>query len=189
MLETCSLYPCTRRASSQRFTISNRSFRPGSTLHREPAAMAMSSRCRPMSKLRRLAAAPYRALCRARDLYVKSLGGCAGKAQRPPFSAAMPRARSYAFHQHGRDDDVGELIRAASTRSLPVKGSRDDGGAGAVPRSQSVAGVVMRIDEEKQCSFEGDVKLGLGLGMPPAYPRSRSCAVVRRRSQLGGVVA
>ncbi|KAL0921887.1 hypothetical protein M5K25_009002 [Dendrobium thyrsiflorum] len=139
-------------------------------------------------RLMRCMQAPLRALRCARDMYVKSLGGCAGEGggggRGAPMTgvtagmvAMMPRARSVnAFGNSngfgegsGRDDDFKELLRANS------KQDHDDAAAGmaqAIKRSQSVAPAIGRIDEDAPCDdFDGDInKLGI--------PRSKSCAVV-----------
>ncbi|XP_028551738.1 uncharacterized protein LOC110112732 [Dendrobium catenatum] len=150
------------------------------------------------SSLMRCMKAPLRALRCARDMYVKSLGGCAGAGgggRGAPMTgvtagmvAMMPRARSVnAFGNSngfgggsGRDDDFKELIRANS------KQDHDDAAAGmaqAIKRSQSVAPAIGRIDEDAPCDdFDGDIyKLGI--------PRSKSCAVVptARRINILGV--
>ncbi|CAL9079611.1 hypothetical protein MUK42_27797 [Musa troglodytarum] len=121
------------------------------------------------NKLLRYIKAPYRALLRARDSYVNSMAGCAGRAQRGPTIIAMPRTQSRSFHRpqmSSGEDDINDLIRAASrSRLRSVEGA-------AVPRSRSVA--AMRIDEDKPCDFEGDVKVAWG-------PRNRSCDVVSKR--------
>ncbi|CAL9079609.1 unnamed protein product [Musa textilis] len=129
----------------------------------------MTKGSRKGNKLLRYIKAPYRALLRARDLYVNSMAGCAGRAQRGPTIITMPRAQSRSFHRpqmSSGENDINDLIRAASRSRLPsVEGA-------AVLRSHSVA--AMRIDEDKPCNFEGDVKVALG-------PRSRSCDVVSKR--------
>ncbi|KAJ8465511.1 hypothetical protein OPV22_028063 [Ensete ventricosum] len=123
------------------------------------------------SKLSQYIKAPYRALRHARDLYESSMSGIAGKSQRGPI-IALPRA--HGFGQHSRrsssEEEINELIRAAcksKMRAIPVK---EDGTL--VPRSHSVA--TMRIDEDKPCDFEDDLKVALG-------PRSRSYDVATKR--------
>ena len=112
--------------------------------------------------------APVRVLCSVRDLYVKGMNGCAGRVQYGAAGAiACP---SYSEFPHGHsfhsarssasDEDLRELIRAASRSSqMPVK------------RSQSV--VVGRIDEDAPCEFKEDANVGSDL----LFPRSRSYAV------------
>ncbi|WOL03079.1 hypothetical protein Cni_G11799 [Canna indica] len=129
------------------------------------------------SKLSQYIKAPVRALRHARDLYESSMAGIAGKGQRGPIMSAP---RSHGFGRHSRsnsssgsssEDELNELIRAAcksKMRSLPIKS--EDGAA--VPRSHSVA--TMRIDEDKPCSFDDDLKVELG-------PRSKSYDVAAKR--------
>ncbi|OEL28589.1 hypothetical protein BAE44_0010393 [Dichanthelium oligosanthes] len=96
---------------------------------------------------------PRRALCAARDLYVRSLTGCAGHL---PGDAA--------------DEDLRELIRAASQRRAAEAAAQRH--PAAVPRSQSVA--MARIDEDQPCEFGGAAAV--------VFPRSQSCAAGAGRS-------
>lgn len=125
--------------------------------------------------------APRRALGRARDLYVRSLTGCAGHLPAdaafgyPSFAAApLPRADSFASSRRSGvydDDDLRELIRAASQRRAAEAAAAAE--PVTVPRSQSVA--MARIDEDRPCEFAG-------AGV--VFPRSRSCAA--GASRVGG---
>ncbi|CAD5176531.1 unnamed protein product [Musa acuminata subsp. burmannicoides] len=122
----------------------------------------MSKRGGTSRRFGRCMKAPVRALCRARDLYVRSMNSCAGRMEYgPPLGCPhfedLPR--SYGLQSAG-DEDLRELMRAAS-RSLGTLPPP------AVPRSQSVA--VGRIDEDKPCDF-GEVAVGADL----LLPRSRS---------------
>ncbi|XP_020095938.1 uncharacterized protein LOC109715372 [Ananas comosus] len=103
--------------------------------------------------------APLRVLCRARDLYVRSMAECAGHVQYEGAAFGFPAygevPRSFSLRSDGGgsgEEDLRELIRAAST----AQGRR--AALGGVERSQSVA--VGRIDE----------------GSSLLFPRSRSCA-------------
>ncbi|URE03364.1 hypothetical protein MUK42_22837 [Musa troglodytarum] len=128
--------------------------------------------------------APLRALCHARDFYVRSMNSCAGRMEYgPPLGygpqlGALPR--SYSLHQSTRssasDEDLRQLIRAASLRGALSRspGHGTPPPPSAVPRSQSVA--FGRIDEDKPCEF-GDAKVGADL----LLPRSRSYAPGRER--------
>ncbi|KAF0908305.1 hypothetical protein E2562_024719 [Oryza meyeriana var. granulata] len=121
--------------------------------------------------------APRRALGRARDFYVRSITGCAGHLPPdtafgygyPTFAAtspAMSRNSSLASSSRfsGGDEDMRELIRAASQRLVAEQAAAAE--PATVPRSQSVA--MARIDEDRPCEFSG-----VGL----MFPRSQSCAV------------
>lgn len=122
--------------------------------------------------------APRRALCAARDLYVRSVTGCAGHLPADaafgyPTFAGAPSFRSDSFASSSSrrpsdaDEDLRELIRAASQRRAAEAeaAARQQQHPAAVPRSQSVA--MARIDEDRPCDdFEPDA----------AFPRSRSCA-------------
>ncbi|KAL6880417.1 hypothetical protein ACP4OV_011982 [Aristida adscensionis] len=122
---------------------------------------------------------PRRALGAARDLYVRSLTGCAGHMPGdaafgyPTFAAMQPcRVDSFASSSSrrsaagfGDDDDLRELIRAASQRRAAELAAATQ--PPPVPRSQSVA--MARIDEDRPCDFDGAGAL--------VFARSRSCAV------------
>ncbi|CAL4944176.1 unnamed protein product [Urochloa decumbens] len=151
------------------------------------AAAATASRgMRALAVLGRCVRAPLRALVRARDMYVSRMAACAGGGggRGPVGLVAMPRCQSHGFYRSaagaGADDDVLELIRAASRAGPPR----------AAPRSQSVA--IGRIDEDRACEFGmEDEERAQALG-----PRSRSCAVVvgvgpsaRTARRAGGVAA
>ncbi|XP_040382285.1 uncharacterized protein LOC121055016 [Oryza brachyantha] len=126
--------------------------------------------------------APRRALGRARDLYVRSITGCAGHlppdaafgygypAFAAPATPAMSRSSSLASSSAssrfaGGEEDMRELIRAASQRLAAERAAAAE--PATVPRSQSVA--MARIDEDRPCEFGG-----AGLVV---FPRSQSCAV------------
>ncbi|KAL0694508.1 hypothetical protein Bca4012_061688 [Brassica carinata] len=93
------------------------------------------------NKFLRIISTPFRALSKARDLYVRSITGCASRTQYPSSSSsvstAFPRSKSSssaAFSSSastrratdfGIDDDYSELVRAASVRSLGHKNEID----------------------------------------------------------------
>ncbi|XP_062187833.1 uncharacterized protein LOC133891128 [Phragmites australis] len=112
--------------------------------------------------------APRRALGAARDLYVRSLTACAGHLPAdaafgyPTFACSADSFASSSRRSSDVDDDLRELIRAASQRRAAAEAAHP----AAVSRSQSVA--MARIDEDRPCEFGGEVVL---------FPRSRSCAV------------
>ncbi|WVZ61719.1 hypothetical protein U9M48_011548 [Paspalum notatum var. saurae] len=123
---------------------------------------------------------PRRALCAARDLYVRSLTGCAGHLPgdaafgyptfaAPPSFLADGSSASSRRSSFDTDDDLRELIRAASQRRVDeaAQAAAAARHPAAVPRSQSVA--MARIDEDSPCS---DFEPG-----PAVFPRSRSYAV------------
>uniref|UniRef100_A0A0E0KJI5 Uncharacterized protein n=1 Tax=Oryza punctata TaxID=4537 RepID=A0A0E0KJI5_ORYPU len=128
------------------------------------------------SRLSWLWRAPARALGRARDMYVRGLTGCA---RCVPADAAFGypvfvpsgsmRSNSFGsdsrFGGGGADDDLRDLIRAASQR----RAAEQEREARAVARSQSMVGISMaRIDEDAPCEDFG------GAGVMQ-YPRSQSC--------------
>ncbi|XP_020582964.1 uncharacterized protein LOC110026388 [Phalaenopsis equestris] len=119
--------------------------------------------------------APFRFLRRARDMYVKGLGGCAGAgggARGGGFTAGvvalMPRARSRsAFGPSNRfsssDDDFSDLVRASSK-------VREAAAAVVVTRTQS-APTIERIEEVEE---------------EEVLERSQSCAVQPAAAAAGG---
>ncbi|KAL5217352.1 hypothetical protein ABZP36_018036 [Zizania latifolia] len=133
--------------------------------------------------LGRCVRAPLRVLVRARDIYVSRMAACAGGGGRGPVGlVAMPRCQSHGFYRSAgssSDDDVRELIRAASRAGPPRA-------PGVGPRSQSVA--IGRIDEDSPCEFGLDAAArALALA-----PRSKSCAVgptARTARRAAGVAA
>ncbi|KAK8933236.1 hypothetical protein KSP39_PZI015183 [Platanthera zijinensis] len=157
----------------------------------------------------RFMTSPFRALRRIRDMYVSSLGNCtrSGAASSrggnnnkisatAGMVAIMPRARSRTAFGHNSyrsgpdgDDDFRELVRVNSKQvdaaaAAKLSAARPPA-VTVVPRSQSVAASIGRIDEERPCEFDVDGDDGIklagiptGAGAGPAYSRSRSCAVV-----------
>ncbi|XP_010248357.1 PREDICTED: uncharacterized protein LOC104591250 [Nelumbo nucifera] len=137
------------------------------------------------SKLIRCIKAPLRILRKARDFYVRSMNDCAnrvsyGSVMGCPTGtiSTLPRSFSVNSSRPNEDDDLRELIRVASKRSLENKIEMElqqqQQMAGGVPRSFSVG--IGRIDEDKPCNFDEDFKVKTHL----LYPRSRSYAVTRR---------
>ncbi|XP_052149143.1 uncharacterized protein LOC127767747 [Oryza glaberrima] len=131
------------------------------------------------SRLSWLWRAPARALGRARDMYVRGMTGCARCVPAdaafgypvfvPSSAAASMRSNSFGSDSRfggGADDDLRELIRAASQR----RAAEQEREARAVARSQSMAsGISMaRIDEDAPCEEFG------GAGVMH-FPRSQSC--------------
>lgn len=129
------------------------------------------------SKLRWLWRAPARALGRARDLYMRGMTGCARCVPSdaafgyPVFAPApLSRSHSHSVDDWGADEDLRELVRAASQRRLEQRRAELQ----AVARSQSMAASLSmaRIDEDAPCEFGA----AAGDGGPGAlYPRSQSC--------------
>ncbi|KAJ1293761.1 hypothetical protein BS78_01G093900 [Paspalum vaginatum] len=146
----------------------------GTRIYMAVATTASVSRgMRALAVLGRCVRAPFRVLVRARDLYVSRMAACAGAGggMGPVGMVAVPRCQSHGFYRSaaggGTDDDVRELIRAASRAAA---GPPRPPGVG--PRSRTVA--IGRIDEDRPCEFgleDGERAQALG-------PRSKSCAVV-----------
>lgn len=151
----------------------------------------------------RIIISPYRALCKARDFYVRSMLDCAnsnavglhGASQGP----SLPRSFSAVSSRSLEDnEDYRELVRAASARSISGSADLDAyiklekraraGPRALPPRSVSVA--MGRIDEERPSSFfvedsaskignVNDGVVGKKKNHELRYPRSKSHAVAR----------
>lgn len=157
----------------------------------------MSRKAGQQNRFVRIISSPYRALCKARDFYVRSMLDCANSnAIGLQSSSQVPLPRSFsAASSRSHDDDVDyrELVRAASARSIgssgvdleayvKAKGGPRSGPRALPPRSISVA--MGRIDEERPTGFFGeDIKIGnnriVDRKNELKYPRSKSHAVAR----------
>jgi hypothetical protein len=126
-------------------------------------------------------------------MYVRGLTGCArympsdaafgGYPVFVPVAAPLSRSRSAAaagggYYEAG-DEDLRELVRAASQRRVEQRQAE----LRAVARSQSMAPALSmaRIDEDAPCEF--------GDGAGAMYARSQSCAGGRRARGQRKVVA
>ncbi|KAJ9166355.1 hypothetical protein P3X46_021125 [Hevea brasiliensis] len=129
---------------------------------------------------------PIKVLGKARDLYVKSMTGCAARASYG-HSMSMPHGQLPKSYSMGSSmsndyDDYRELIRAASVRSLGHKNEIDMlmQQSKQLPKSCSVGmGFMGRIDEaasEEEGSSHGANKKAAKAEL---YPRSRSYAVAK----------
>ncbi|XP_010490729.1 PREDICTED: uncharacterized protein LOC104768434 isoform X2 [Camelina sativa] len=156
------------------------------------------------NKFLRIISTPLRALGKARDLYVRSITGCAAKthySSSASVSASFGRSRSSssaAFSSSassrrttdfGIDEDYSELVRAASVRSLGHKSEIDmliqeklqqqkqQRQGGGLPKSSSVG--MARIEEDEEAE-EGSVNPKMKKAKKVSdllYPRSKSYAV------------
>ncbi|KAK4383701.1 hypothetical protein Sango_2751500 [Sesamum angolense] len=86
-----------------------------------------AKRIRTESRFARYMRGPVKALARARDLYVRSLSGCADHVHcadsmgfPAPHFESLPRSFS-TNSSYSKDEDLKELVRIASTRSLTGK--------------------------------------------------------------------
>uniref|UniRef100_A0A0D9VYK3 Uncharacterized protein n=1 Tax=Leersia perrieri TaxID=77586 RepID=A0A0D9VYK3_9ORYZ len=122
---------------------------------------------RALAILGRCVRAPFRVLVRARDIYVSRMAACAGGGGRAPVGlVSAPRCQSHGFYRSAggsTDDDVRELIRAATRAGMPPR---------VGPRSHSVA--IGRIDEDEPCEFFG---LDAAARALAKAPKSKSCTV------------
>ncbi|XVF61386.1 hypothetical protein PTKIN_Ptkin08bG0125000 [Pterospermum kingtungense] len=153
----------------------------------------MSKKGSKESKLSRYLKAPIRILIKGRDFYIKNMAkysdgigyatvlGCpTGQVNTLPRSFSVGSEKS----GNGDDDDLRELIKAASTRSLGNKvqlellkrqqARQSPNNTSKMPRSHNVG--IGRIDEEKPCDFAEDhIKVKTDV-----FPRSKSYAVTKR---------
>lgn len=152
------------------------------------------------SRFTKIMKTPLRALIKARDFYIQSMTQCSGHFDYGTVMGCptaqvntLPRSFSASSTKSSNGtDDFRELVKAASTRSLGNKIELDfmkqqqqlhQGGlrkspvaligSNNLPRSQSVG--FGRIDEDKPCEFEENVKVRTDV-----MPRSRSYAVHKR---------
>ncbi|KAI3491237.1 hypothetical protein L1887_44484 [Cichorium endivia] len=145
----------------------------------------------------RIITTPYRAICKAKDFYIRSITDCANHTTygRAAMTYGNPLPRSTSTSSFGSDaatDDLRELIRANSTTSMSdlnisradlelyikmMKQSSPAMGSRKVPRSVSVG--MGRIDEDGPVSsFPDDTDLGRKVKSDNLmFPRSKSHAV------------
>ncbi|KAK8512410.1 hypothetical protein V6N13_083043 [Hibiscus sabdariffa] len=160
----------------------------------------MSSKGHGKNKFVRFITIPFRALGKAKDLYVRSLTSCAASVsfgqgcgdyagQYPGLPRSVSASSAASSHDN---EDLRDLIRAASVRSL---GHRNEvemflqeqlkqmkAAKGRLPKSSSVG--MGRIDEDKAVEFEekdeahhaddSDKK------QDPLFKRSKTYAVTKR---------
>ncbi|XVF61387.1 hypothetical protein PTKIN_Ptkin08bG0125100 [Pterospermum kingtungense] len=151
----------------------------------------MSKKGSKENKLSRYLKAPIRGLLKARDSYVKRMTEYSEGIGYATFmgcptgqvNSTLPRSYSVSSMKSGNgDDDLRELIRAASTRSLGNRVQLEllkrqqarQSPTSKMPRSHSVG--IGRIDEEKPCDFTED-HINVNTDV---FPRSRSYAVTKR---------
>ncbi|XP_022765949.1 uncharacterized protein LOC111310821 [Durio zibethinus] len=154
----------------------------------------MRSKGHGQNKFVRFITVPFRALGKARDLYVRSLTSCAssvsfgqGSGDYTGQYSGLPRSFSASSAISNDNEDLRELIRAASVRSLgheneiemflqeQLRQMRSKG----LPKSCSVG--MGRIDEDKPCEFEeNEAAVVEKKKQDFLYPRSKSYAVTKR---------
>ncbi|CAL9195272.1 unnamed protein product [Musa hybrid cultivar] len=127
------------------------------------------------SRLRQWLKAPVRMLSRACDCYVRCMTSCADGVQHGGalgYHTAAPLPRT-----SGDDDDLRDLIRANSVSRMGEELKWALPQPTMAPRSQSMA--FGRIDEDRPCEFEDDVKLGSDYLLPRSrsYPKRRVAAL------------
>ncbi|XVE70208.1 hypothetical protein DITRI_Ditri10aG0054500 [Diplodiscus trichospermus] len=149
------------------------------------------------NKFLRFITVPFRALGKARDLYVRSLTSCASRVSYGQGSgdyagaySGLPRSFSASSATSNDNEDYRDLIRAASVRSLGHRNEIEmflqqqlklQMGSRGLPKSCSVG--MGRIDEEKPYeSEEKDAAAVVDKKQGFLYPRSKSYAVTKRGS-------
>ncbi|KAG6644371.1 hypothetical protein I3843_08G051700 [Carya illinoinensis] len=141
------------------------------------------------NKFVRFITTPIRILGKARDVYVRSITDCAtgvryGQSTGGP--TALPKSFSVSSTRSNNDEELRELIRAASVRTLIERidmemiMKQQAGGSKGLPKSCSVG--MGRIDEDGPCDFEEVGVSGKGRKADLLYPRSRSYAVTNRKA-------
>ncbi|XP_076893146.1 uncharacterized protein LOC143545084 [Bidens hawaiensis] len=151
----------------------------------------------------RIITTPYRAICKARDFYIRSITDCANHTNYGGVAAASfgaPISRTSSSSSFGSSsaaaEDLRELIRANSTarmgslditradvelyvkQYMATKQSTPVKGSRRVPRSASVG--MGRIDEDAPVSFADDEDVKTSRSDHLMFPRSRSHAVTGR---------
>ncbi|OAY23054.1 uncharacterized protein LOC110605995 [Manihot esculenta] len=150
----------------------------------------MGAKGHSQNKFMRIVTIPIKVLGKARDLYVKSMTGCAARASCGHSmslpNGQLPKSYSMGSSMSNDNDDFRELIRAASVRSLGHKNEVDmllqqmKQKSEQLPKSCSVGmGFMGRIDEEKASEEEGSSHGGnkKATKADQLYPRSKSYAV------------
>ncbi|KAG6648852.1 uncharacterized protein LOC122314779 [Carya illinoinensis] len=139
------------------------------------------------NKFVRFLTTPIRILGKARDIYVRRITDCAtgvSYGQAMGCSAALPKSFSVSSSRSNDGEDLRELIRAASVRTLieridmdvilKQQGAANPTGSKGLPKCSSVG--MGKIDEDRPCDF------GVGAKADLLYPRSRSYAVTNTSS-------
>ncbi|GMI86511.1 hypothetical protein like AT4G37700 [Hibiscus trionum] len=146
----------------------------------------MSKKVAGESKLSRYVKAPIRILIKARDLYIKSMTEYSerisfGTVMGCPTGQVHGLSRSYSVgttKSRNGEDDLRELIRAASTRSLRNHGKQPGRRYPATGAANHGVGIG-RIDEDKPCEFEDEDRIKVKTGV---FPRSRSYGVTKKKT-------
>ncbi|XP_021284935.1 uncharacterized protein LOC110417070 [Herrania umbratica] len=154
----------------------------------------MRSKGHSSNKFVRFITVPFKMLGKARDLYVRSLSSCASTVSYGQSSggytgqySGLPRSFSASSAASSNDnEDLRELIRAASVRSLGHRNEMEmflqqqlrQMGSKGLPKSCSVG--MGRIDEDKPCEFEEEDDVVVDKKQDFLYPRSKSYAVTKR---------
>ncbi|XP_059631159.1 uncharacterized protein LOC132274031 [Cornus florida] len=152
----------------------------------------MRSKANNQNKFMRFITIPIRVLSKAKDFYVRSLTDCAekvsyGNMMGGPAAqvSSLPKSFSVNSSRSNDSDDLRELNRASSTKSMGDRVDMDNKymqrqmrqptktSSTVVPRSCSVG--MGRIDEDSPCDFSEDYSFGVKANL--MYPRSRSHAV------------
>lgn len=150
------------------------------------------------NRFMRIITIPIRVLSKAKDMYVRGMTS----AERMGYGSmgvpggqfsSLPKSFSTRSSRSNENDDLSELIRAASARSygsridvnmiLRQQGMRqtatymNSGNTNGLPKCSSVG--MGKIDEDSPCDFGEDG--GMGNLKADLFPRSRSYAVTNRR--------
>lgn len=147
------------------------------------------------NKFVRFITTPIRILGKARDVYVRRITDCATGVrygQSTGCPNALPKSFSVTSSRSNDDEELRELIRAASVRTLieridmemimkqQAAGGTQNRGSEGLPKSCSVG--MGRIDEDGPCDFEVAAVSAKVRKADLLYPRSRSYAVTNRNA-------
>lgn len=148
------------------------------------------------NKFMRIITIPFRALLKARDLYVRGMTSVERMSlpSKTGRFSDLPKSFSVGPSRTSDNDDYADLVRAASARDYGGKFDLDallrqqlreelektavatkTAGAKGLPKSSSVG--MGKIDEDMPCDFGAD---GDRKKVDVLYPRSRSYAVSKK---------
>ncbi|GAA0160301.1 hypothetical protein LIER_16884 [Lithospermum erythrorhizon] len=125
-----------------------------------------------VSRILKIIKAPMKTLSKVRDFYVRSMIKCGGNTGE--VAGGMPQMAHYFPRSFNKDEDLRELIRAASIRST----SNNMIGESEM-RAICTTVIIRRIDEDKPSEF-GDNEVNMDMIML----RSRSSAVSTRYRRM-----
>ncbi|CAI9784855.1 unnamed protein product [Fraxinus pennsylvanica] len=149
----------------------------------------MKSKVSHQNSFLRVITIPYRALCKARDFYVRSITDCSDMANyRPTNMRGLPKSYSVRSSLSSESEDFRELVRASSSRrtdldlELYLQQQKKVGAVSRAEMPRSISVAMGRIDEDRPCCSFGDMNVNSNREFK--YPRSRSHDVATSSASL-----